>query len=82
MKVGDKVKRSPKIWKAPAMQFTGVIVETVKKGDPYTRMAGGGTYNQNGFKVDHNRYSVNPWNNKKEKDAAVFYTATELVLVK
>jgi len=80
MKVGDKVKRSPKIWKAPAMQFTGVIVEIVKKGAsrPYDT----GTYSENGFKVDHNRYSVNPWNNKKEKDSAVFYTAAELVVVK
>lgn len=66
MKVGDKVKRSPKIWKAPAMQFVGVIVETAKGG----------------FKVDFNRYSVNPWNNKKEKDSAMFYTAAELVIVK
>jgi len=66
MKVGDKVKRSPKIWKAPAMQFVGKIVETAKGG----------------FKVDFDRYSINPWNGKKEKDVAVFYTATELVLVK
>ena len=66
MKVGEKVKRSPKLWKVVKMQFVGQIVETAKGG----------------FKVDFDRYSINPWNGKKEKDAAVFYTATELVLVK